>query len=232
MSTQPTAPPAIAELPAAPNSSTDTPTEFDAKANNTVAAQVIMVPQINTANEWAEQTAQEVYDNAVEASASADSATTSAASAASSANFIGVWEDLTGLVNKGESVEHLGAFWRATVNIPDITLQEPSPQSSVWVFSSGSSWLKVTESRDVIPNSKMQISATVAAVDIQLIEMSVNDSFTIRNNSNSTEAVRLLNSTYDFIGGLGNADSKTNLTFKPQTTRIFVCRDINVLEIL
>lgn len=141
MATQPTAPPAIAELPPAPNSSTDTPSEFDAKANNTVAAQVIMVPQINTSNDWVEQTAQEVYDNAIEAENSAANSAQSASEseaykdiAQQAANLIGNWSALTGSASLGDVVLHIDGRWQATTAIADIVASEPSLINSDWVL--------------------------------------------------------------------------------------------------
>lgn len=141
MATQPTAPPVIAELPPAPNSSTDTPSEFDVKANNTVAAQVIMVPQINTSNDWVEQTAQEVYDNAVEAENSAVNSAQSATESESykdiaqqAANLLGNWSALTGTASLGDVVLHINGRWQATTAIADIPASEPSLSNSDWVL--------------------------------------------------------------------------------------------------
>ena len=139
MATQPTAPPAIVELPPAPNSSTDTPSEFDAKANNTVAAQVVMVPQINTANDWAKQTAGEVYSNALEAADSAASASNSADVATSAANIVGKWSDLSGVYAPPVAVEHNGLVWILLVIIADISTSEPSTSNSDWLLSGSTS---------------------------------------------------------------------------------------------
>ena len=128
MAITPTPPPSVSELPPAPNSSTDTPSQFDTKANNTVAAQVLMVPQINTANDWVESTAQEVYDNALEAKASADNAATTAADT----NFYGNWSSLTGALNKPATVFHNDLFWLLNVNLADVTLSEPALVNTDW----------------------------------------------------------------------------------------------------
>lgn len=140
MAITPTPPPSVVELPPAPNS-TDAPSEFDSKANNFVAGQVTMVPQINAANDWAEQTAQEVYDNALEAE---NSAVNSAQSATESENYkdiaqqaaslLGNWSALTGTASLGDVVLHIDGRWQATTAIADITASEPSLSNSDWVL--------------------------------------------------------------------------------------------------
>jgi hypothetical protein len=232
MPISPSPQPTIPAFPQAPNSSTQSPDEFDVTANTYVEAQVDYVPEQNALGVWQNSTAQEVYDNAVEASASATSASNSEVAAASSANFIGLWADLTGSVSIGEGVGHNSAQWRAVAAIADVTLSEPSPTNSDWMFVSGNTWLKLTASSDVIPNSKMQISATAAPVDIQLVPMIIGDSFTLRNNTNSTETVRLVNSSYTIIGYFGEVASTDNLIFPANSTRIFIVRDTNILEVL
>lgn len=122
MAIAPTAPPSISELPPAPNSSSDSASEFDIKANATVAAQVSMIPQINSANDWTESTADEVYQNALEANNSA----TVANAVASLSNYLGVWSDLSGAKNKGGSTFHDGGIWVLLYDIADVALTEPS----------------------------------------------------------------------------------------------------------
>lgn len=168
MATQPTAPPVIAELPPAPNSSTDTPSEFDAKANNTVAAQVVMVPQINTSNDWVESTAQEVYSNAIEAETSAINAAGSAAESAESAiiaqnasKLLGEWSTLTGAVNIGETVINNDAKWQAITDIADVTASEPTLSNSDWLLINASGKVvPIADSLTLNHNVINQISAT------------------------------------------------------------------------
>lgn len=150
MATPPSSPPSVTELPPAPNSATDSPSVFDTKANNTVAAQVQMVPQINTANQWLESTAQEVYDNALEAAQSvtdsqtqadrseeeADRSELYANFSQQAANFLGNWADLTGSALRGNVVVDNSIRWQAAVDIPDITASQPSGLNSDWIILS------------------------------------------------------------------------------------------------
>jgi hypothetical protein len=140
MATSPSDPPDIIELPPAPNSATDTPTEFDIKANNTVAAQVNMVPQINTANDWVKTTAQQVYDNALEVEDNVVLAQTAASIASSASNFQGLWSELTGSFGIRNSVLHNGTYWYSLVSIADITLSEPSSSNPDWALISAQKW--------------------------------------------------------------------------------------------
>ena len=160
MATPPSSPPSITELPPAPNSATDSPAEFDTKANNTVAAQVVMIPQINTANAWAETTAQEVYDNALEANDravdsenSAIASSLSAALSAGSANYEGEWSTLTGSLSKPSSVNHNGSYWVLNVDLADVTASEPSTTNTDWSLLSSYRWKVISTSGGITPNS-------------------------------------------------------------------------------
>lgn len=232
MATTPTPPPSIIELPPAPNSVSDSVTEFDTKANNTVAAQVTMIPQINQANEWVRGTADEVYNNALEAEASAVNAKTSQEAVVSSANFKGEWSSLSGGIGVPASVYHMGAYWSLLFDLIDVQASEPTSTSSNWAFISGSEWVKIESSQDIIVGSKMQVSATSGNVDLNLLPMVVDQQFTIRNNLNSTAQVRLVNTSFSILGLGGSVSAGDNLTFPIGVTRTFLCRDNNVLEIL
>lgn len=141
MATAPTSPPNISTFPPAPNSATDTPSQFDTKANNFVSAQVSYVPEANSLSSWIESTATQVYGNALEAFNSASDAAASEANAAdfadlakNSSNFLGSWSSLTGLVDKGSVVEYENGRWQAVVDIADVTLSEPSLSNSDWLL--------------------------------------------------------------------------------------------------
>lgn len=162
---------------------------------------------------------------------SASEASDYAVAAASSANFKGLWSSLSGSINVPATVFHKGAFWQLLYNLSNVAASEPSASSN-WAFTSGTRWLKVTASQNATVNGKMQISATAAPVDVQLVPMLVNDFITVRNNSDSTQQVRLVNSTYAINGSGGSVTSADNLIILPNTTRTLICRDTNILEIL
>lgn len=136
---QPTTPPTITDLPPAPNSATDTLSEFDSKATVFVAGQVGLPPEQNASNAWVKETSDITYGNALESQVSA---TASAASAAeseqsardseASANYFGLWSSLTGSLNTGVSVGHEGGIWRLNVNLADVTTSEPSLTNNDW----------------------------------------------------------------------------------------------------
>lgn len=60
----------------------------------------------------------------------ADRAKDSADKSAASANFVGDWSDLTGVLAFPSSVYHDGNYWLNLVEIPDVTLSEPSLTNS------------------------------------------------------------------------------------------------------
>lgn len=84
MATSPTTPPIITSFSGPAPSRTD-PTTFSARTNARLGEWQSNVDETNAAITWENSTAQEVYDNAVEANASAVSASLSEASAATSA---------------------------------------------------------------------------------------------------------------------------------------------------
>lgn len=131
----PTAPTLISSLGTTP-ARTQTQAEFTTNADNFFGA----LPTFRTeANDLADN----VYDNAVEAaaaavSATADAATASAASAsvAAMANFRGAWSSLTGALAKPASVFHNGAYWALLNNLADVTTSQPGV-SADWQVSGG-----------------------------------------------------------------------------------------------
>jgi len=135
MATAPTTPPIVNDLPPAPNSGTDTPSQFDTKANNFVAGQVAMVGEENALSAWQNTTASEVYDNAVEAKASADAAAFSATASAEASNYKGLWTSLTGALPKPATVFHNELFWYLNTDLADVTLSEPAFLNADWQLS-------------------------------------------------------------------------------------------------
>lgn len=137
MAIAPTAPPIVNNLPPAPNSGTDTPSEFDVKANNFVAGQVAMVGEENALSAWQNTTATQVYDNAVEAKSSADEAAFSATASASASNYKGLWSSLTGALNKPATVFHNDLFWYLNTDLADVTASEPTISNANWQLGEG-----------------------------------------------------------------------------------------------
>jgi len=133
MATAPTAPPIVNDLPPAPNSGTDTPSQFDTKANNFVAGQVAMVGEENALSAWQNTTATQVYDNAVEAKTSADAAALSVLST----GYVGLWSSLAGALSKPATVFHNELFWYLNNDLADVTASEPSALNADWQLVSG-----------------------------------------------------------------------------------------------
>jgi len=97
----------------------------DALSNDTVPEINTQKDEQNTLADWMEDTATEVYDNAIEGAASA-------AIAVATANNKGNWSALTGALNIPASVNHNGSVWVLNVNLADVTLSEPSGANSDW----------------------------------------------------------------------------------------------------
>ena len=142
MPTQPTNPPLISQFTGVPNSATDTPAEFDTKANQTVQEWVTNIDQQNTSNDWTYDTSLDVYNNALEAFNSATSAAQSASdaeiafdNAKQAVNLKGYWSDQTGSATKPYSVIHNDGLWLLVNDLADVTASEPSTTNSDWFLA-------------------------------------------------------------------------------------------------
>ena len=150
MATQPTNPPSLNNFPQAPNSITDSVSEFDVNANNFVAAQVSYVPEANALSTWYKSTAQITYSNALETASSATTATQQVALAKAqvdeaeiyanfaqqSANFWGDWSSLSGSLQRGGVVLYNSIRWQAMVDISNVAASTPSGTNSDWTIIS------------------------------------------------------------------------------------------------
>jgi hypothetical protein len=190
--------------------------------NAVITSQNTLAGQINS-----ESTTMNGYATA--ASASATSAANSATGAANSANFKGAWSTLTGAINKPAQVLHNGAYWQLLNNLADVTASQPSPTNTDWAFASGTRWAKYTASATLAANSQNTIVATSGAADMALPTMAVNDFIVLHNAKNSTQVVRLMNSTYTIRGRRGTASAGDNLIMGAGDTIHVVCVATNEL---
>lgn len=214
MPTQPTTPPIISDFPDAPNSVSDTPTEFDTKANNFVSAQVSYVPQANNLADWQEETTQQTYDNALEAAASAaeseDSAEESAiyaANSAGSANYIGLWSSLSGSLSKPASVLHNNTFWRLNVDLANVSASQPSPTNSDWSAMTAYNWSVINSSGNSAINSYELCKALGADITRTLPSLGAGDFLAINSSPQSTGLVLLnIPNNVTIYGSAGSLD--------------------------
>lgn len=226
MPVQPTNPPTISDLPDAPNSVTDSPSEFDAKANSFVTAQVGQVASYNTANQWAKTTVQQTYDNAIEAAASAVSSEESAeeaaiyaANSAGSANYVGVWSNLNGALSKPASVLHNNTYWRLNNNLTNVASSEPSPTNSNWSAITAYKW-SVGESSSVLAiNSYQLLDAFGSNVNKTIPLLGAGDFVAINNSGRSTANIILnIPNGVTIYGASGSMSSADNLILQSGET--------------
>lgn len=239
MAIEPTSPPSVSDLPPAPNSATDTPSEFDTKANNTVAAQVSMIPQINAANEWVESTAQEVYENAVEANDRAvDSENSSvssaifAANSAASANYVGVWSELSGALDRPASVQHNDSYWILNVDLPDVTASEPTPLNSDWSVLAGYRWKIINASGNSTPNSYELCEADAADITRALPTFGAGDFLVFNNSSESGFNVILPAVGVTIYGKSGVINAGDNLVLQAGDTAHIAAETSTILRLV
>lgn len=112
-----TTPPVIDSFSGPAPNRTD-PLTFSTRTDARLAEWQPNVDQNNALSAW-------TNDAATQTETNAQTAETSAAISASSANFKGLWDDLTGAANIPFSVSHNNDNWQLVSDLADITLSEP-----------------------------------------------------------------------------------------------------------
>lgn len=120
---------------------------------------------------------------------------------------------------------------------------EPSTSTSQWELTvppppappelKNSDWEAVqTSSFTLVKGNKYPIDASAGAVDATLPgTLEVGDPFVIRNNSNSTNTVRVVNAGYTIRGRESTATASDNIVIEAGTTRALIAVTTTVLEI-
>jgi hypothetical protein len=117
---------------------------------------------------------------------------------------------------------------------------EPSTSTSQWELTvppppelKNSDWEAVqTSSFTLVKGNKYPIDASAGAVDATLPgTLEVGDPFVVRNNSNSTNTVRVVNAGYTIRGRESTATASDNIVIEAGTTRALIAVTTTVLEI-
>ena len=117
---------------------------------------------------------------------------------------------------------------------------EPSTSTSQWELTvppppelKNSDWEAVqTSNFTLVKGNKYLIDASAGAVDATLPgTLEVGDPFVIRNNSNSTNVVRVVNAGYTIRGRESTATASDNIVIEAGTTRELIAVTATVLEI-
>lgn len=127
------------------------PVDFADNADDWLAYQAPLASDYNGLATYLDNLAADVDADAEAASNSAAASASSAVEssgyadeAASSANFKGLWSDLTGPLNIPATVEHDGLNWQLLSNLADVTLSEPGVTSD---------WSVIDKSNRITNNS-------------------------------------------------------------------------------
>lgn len=239
MATAPTAPPSITPLSDTPNRATDTPSEFSTKTDTFLNELNPFSVEHEALSGWTEATAQEVYDNAGEASTSASNALASEVAAAASAaladttaNYKGLWSSLTGALNQPATVFHNGGYWLLNTDLADVTASEPSTANSDWEFYVGTRWgVTITASQTLAKNSLNSVEATGGAVDLALPTLAEGDFIVVHNSSASTQQVRVTNSSYTIRSKSLTISSGDNIVLTAGYPLRLIARSATILEV-
>ena len=120
---------------------------------------------------------------------------------------------------------------------PSNRANQPSASPTQWELTvpglKNSDWEAVqTSSFTLVKGNKYPIDASAGAVDATLpATLEVGDPFVIRNNSNSTNTVRVVNAGYAIRGRQSTATSSDNIVIEAGTTRALIAVTSTVLEI-
>ncbi len=240
MPTLPTSPPTVTGLSVVPNRTTGAAT-FSQDADTYMSEVNPMVSSQNTANAWANSTATQVYNNAVEAAGSASASAASATAAlgsqllaADSANYKGIWSAQTGAANKPYSVFHNGSFWALNNNIANVATSEPSLTNADWQFISGTRWQQTRTSSFTVPVNSMQAILANGSPVGATLTASVPDGsfFAIANSPASTQTVRVLNAGYTIRSGNKTITNADNIVLAAGQTIYLRAISPTILEVL
>ena len=120
---------------------------------------------------------------------------------------------------------------------------EPSTSTSQWELTvppppappelKNSDWEAVqTSDFNLVKGNKYPIDASAGAVDATLPgTLEVGDPFVVRNNSNSTNTVRVVNAGHTIRGRESTATASDNIVIEAGTTRALIAVTTTVLEI-
>lgn len=122
----------ITALPTPP--SRDDPANFSTRADAFLGALPTFATEANALQTDVNTKQSTATTAANSATAAANTALDAASVASASANFKGLWGDLTGALNKPASVKHNGRFWLLLNNLADVTASEPGV-SADWTAS-------------------------------------------------------------------------------------------------
>ena len=214
-----------------PPSRADTPATFDDDADQFASDLVTWTGEVNTLQ--TDVNAKQVLADAsaTAAAVSETNAAASAASASSISSFKGEWSTLTGALAKPSAVLHSGAYWVLLNDLADVTASEPTSANADWAFASGTRWVTpYTATATLAKNSQNTIIATSGAADMSLPTFATNDFVVLHNSPASTQAVRILNTTYTIRGGGGSATSSDNIVVGAGDTVHLVAVSASILE--
>lgn len=225
----------LTTFPTAPSRDQDQ-TTFTTNAENHIVAlgnhveEVnVQIGQINTAIDEMNTDIATTNQNVIDAQTAATESANSASLAASTANNNGSWSSLTGSFPVGEAVNHNDSVWVSNFAIPDVTASEPSDTNPDWTEVSSSSnagWLNsVIATESLASNTKVNIFATLSAVDATLPLPVIGDYLVITNDVLSTQTVRfIVSGSTQFTALNGTTYTATsNITMSPGEKIYMAC---------
>ena len=118
------APTLLTPLPPPPT--TIDPLNFDLRADAKVAADVVMVGEMNVQMGVMYGNALDAMANAATVASNVATTNANATAAAANANFKGNYSTLTGALNVPSSVAYNGTTWQLLQNLANVTTQVPS----------------------------------------------------------------------------------------------------------
>lgn len=191
-------------------------------------------PEYNIMGEWVNDQVvyidQAIIDGQVaidasvaEAAASAVEAAASAELAQSTANFKGLWSNLTGALNMPASVGHSDKDWRLLNDLADVTASEPGVSADWQEIKSGASVVVVSGNFTAEAGNIYMISTA----DITLPVIADGEIFEFHA---ITDNVRILNPSYTITNGTRSIDAGDDLLLRNGQTVKLVVTDTVTME--
>ena len=158
-----------------------------------------------------------IDSSVAEAAQSASDAEASAVTAQSSANFKGLWSNLTGALNVPSTVEHNDKTWQLLNNLADVTLSEPGVTADWSEIKSGQEAIAVTGNFTAEAGNVYIVTGNA---DITIPAVAVGEIYEFHAVA---DTVRLLNSSYTINGSIGSISTGDDMIINEgQTVRLSV----------
>jgi len=210
---------------------TQSPSDFSNNADAWLSYQSPLAAKYNDLAVYSDNLAVTVDADATQAGQSATSAQQSAAIANASANFKGLWGDLTGAANVPYSVFHEASYWQLLTDLANVQSSEPSVANANWARLSASPWDIITTAGTSFVNS-YELVLTASDITRNLPTFSAGQFLVMNNSPQSDGNVTIPASGITIYAKSGLLNSGDNLILRAGETVHIAADSATIARIL